>query len=335
MRKSLRVVWVMVFAICVGLAGCGIRSADDVVKNLQSVQKNLKSYKSTATMTVQTPSSTSKYYIETWYQAPGNYRIALGNEKKEISQVILRNEDGIYVVNPQLKKSYRFRGDWSENQGGHVYLYHALVDRILQAKDKELSIRKDSVLINMSMLPENPIITKQQVLLDDRKLYPKQMVLFNKENQPIVTVDYESFDTGMNFQKDAFTPEAAMALANTDGTVAVAGGKSDFGVIEPAYLPKGMTLKDVKEQDQTIYLVYTDAQGNVATITEARAEPGAVALPSGKMQDLLGTPAIVTGSGNVKTLYWTHQNLEFSLTSSLPVQEMTKMAQSTMSAIGK
>lgn len=333
MRKSFVLLMTAILVLSFGLAGCGKRTQENVVKDLQGVQKSLKSYQSKAIMTVETPQSTNKYYIETWYQAPHNYRIALGNENKEITQVIIRNDDGIFVVNPQLKKSFRFKGDWTENQGGHVYLYHAMIDRILEEKDKKFIVKDGAVQFDLPMVPDNPLITKQKITLDDKKLYPKQVVLLSKEEKPIVTVNYEDFKTGMNFKKDVFTPEAAMALA--PNSTPVMAGKTDFGVIEPSYLPKGMVMKDMKQIDGAMYLVYKDDAGKTVTLVERRPSPGTYPLPQSQVMDLYGTPAIVTGSGDVKTMLWTYQGIEFSMTSALPVQEMSRIAQSTMGTTGK
>lgn len=335
MRKSFVFLMVTVLVLNLGLVACGQRTMENVVKDLEGIRKDLKSYKSKAIMSVQTPSSSSKYYIETWFQAPNFYRISLGNEQREINQVIVRNDEGIYVVNPQLKKSFRFRGDWTENQGGHVYLYHAMIDRILNATDRQFSAKEGLVVVEMPMMPENPLIARQRIVLDDRKLRPRQMVLLGKEDQPIVTVDYELFETGVDFKKDDFTPEAAMALGTDKGAVSVAAGKTDFGVIEPSYLPKGMTLKEIKEQDGAMYLFYQDAAGKTVTLAERRPMPGTAALPEAAVQDLYGTPAVVTGAGDIKTMYWTYRGIEFSMTAALPVPEMTKIAQSTMGVVGK
>ncbi|MFC4766843.1 DUF4367 domain-containing protein [Effusibacillus consociatus] len=337
MRKSFVLLMVVILVASMGLAGCGKRTMENVMKDLQGIQGSLKSYQSKAMMLVQTPGgSSTKYYIETWYQRPDLYRIALGDDKKQINQVIVRNEEGIFVVNPSLKKSFRFRGDWAENQGGHVYLYHALVDRILKAENKEFSIKEGLVQIEMPMVPENPLVTKQQIFLKEKNLHPHQMVLLSKDDQPIVTVDYEFFDTGMSFKKDAFTPEAAMTLGPEKGALPAAAGKTDFGVIEPAYLPKDMVLKEISERDGAIYLVYNDAQGKTVTLVERRPAPGTTPLPSNTtVRDLYGTPAVVTGAGEVKTMYWTNRGVEFSMTGSLPIQEMMKIAQSTMGTVGK
>jgi hypothetical protein len=208
-----------------------------------------------------------------------------------------------------------------------------MINRILQSSDKKYDMKNGLVTFEMAMQPENPIVTKQKIVLDDRKLYPKQVVLINKENKPVVTVDYESFETGLSFNKDTFTAEGALAVAGS--SVPAMAGKNDFGLIEPAYLPKGMMKSDITEKDGAMYLMYKDSEGKAVTIVERRPQPGTLALPKSQVHDLYGSPAIVTGSGDAKTMYWTYNGIEFSMTSTLPVQEMQKMAQSTMGMSGK
>ena len=35
--------------------------------------------------------------------------------RKDQSQIILRNEEGVFVLTPALNKSFRFQSDWPQN----------------------------------------------------------------------------------------------------------------------------------------------------------------------------------------------------------------------------
>jgi outer membrane lipoprotein-sorting protein len=332
MRRYIRWLFALVFLTGLCLAGCGVRSSDSVVNDLSRLSQNLKSYKSTAMMSVKMQNSIQKYYIETWYQAPEQYRIMLGNENKEISQVILKNPEGIFIVSPQLKKSFRFKGEWAENQG-HIYLYHSVVKRIIETQDKTFSRGNGVVAFNMPMNPENPLVARQKVELDDKSLYPKQVILLDKQDTPIVTVQYDSFQTDVTFHKEDFDPEKAMALANQDD-MAVMAGQTDFGVVEPTYLPMGTKkLGESTEIDHSILLRYDGT--HPVTLVEERPKPMESQLVNGTLYDIYGIPAVVTGSKDVKTMYWLFENVQYSLSSSLPIGEMEKVAASTMVSSGK
>ena len=60
--------------------------------------------------------------------------------QKDQSQIILRNEEGVFVLTPALNKSFRFQSDWPQNSS-QAYLYESLVRDILQDK-KNLTFEK-------------------------------------------------------------------------------------------------------------------------------------------------------------------------------------------------
>jgi len=333
MKKKLSMVLIMVLVLSLALVGCGKRDQEAVMSDLTNFKQELTSYESKATMTVSANNTTQKYTIETWYQAPSYYRIALGNDKNEVTQVIVRNDEGIFVVSPQLKKSFRFKGDWAENQG-HVYLYHAAMDRILKSADREFEAKDGSVSFTMKMEPENPLVAKQRITLADSNLYPQQIALLDKDSNAVVSVDYTSFNPGKEFKKEQFTPEAAMATATPDAKPVMAGSK-DFGVIEPRYVPEGVKMQAPQETRTAVMLKF---EGDKPfTIMEERPEAKSTTLRTGQIVDLWGTTAVVSGTegSEVQSMHWFHNGVQFSLTGHLGVDEMVKVAQSMIGFGGK
>lgn len=332
LRQKLYLVFVCCLVLSLTLVGCGSRDQETVLKDLGEMKQDLKAYESKAMMTVSANNQVQKYSIETWYQSPHYYRIALGNENKEVTQVIIRNDDGVFVVSPQLKKSFRFRGDWAENQG-YVYLYHAVIDRVLNAKERGFEAKDGQLSFTMKMEPENPLVTEQKVTLKDSNLHPVQVALLDKDKKAVVSVDYESFKSGVEFKKEQFSPEAAMAMAPTDAKPVMAGAK-DFGIIEPRYLPNGAKMVDQQETKSTVMLRF-DGQ-NPFTITEHRPAAKDTSLYAGEIVDLWGVPAVVAGAeaGN-RSMYWFHNGVEFSLTGNMAVDEMIRVAQSMTNHAGK
>ena len=335
-NRKLHLILITVLVLALALVGCsGARDQATVLKDLTNLRQDMKSYEAKATMTVNANNTTQKYYIETWYLSPNFYRIALGNEQKEITQVIVRNEDGIFVVSPLLKKSFRFKGDWAESQG-HVYLYHAALDRIVNAPEKEFATRDGHVSFTMKMEPENPLISKQRITLKDSSYEPTQVALLDKEDHAVVSVDYDSFKSGVGFKKEQFTPEAAMAMAQTDGVKAVMAGAKDFGLIEPRYVPAGSKQLDPQETSSMVMLRY--GGDTPFTITEQRPAAKDTALHKGQIVDLWGTTAVVSGAdgtNDMRTMQWFHNGVEFSMTGKMALAEMVKVAQSMIESVGK
>ncbi|MFD2172087.1 DUF4367 domain-containing protein [Tumebacillus lipolyticus] len=332
-KNSVYLVLVTVLVLSLALVGCGKKDQETVMKDLTSFKESLKSYESKATMTVSAHNSQQKYYIETWYMAPNYYRIALGNDPKDITQVIVKNDDGIFVVSPQLKKSFRFKGDWAENQG-HIYLYHAAIDRILKSKSLTYDAAEGKMSFRMKMEPENPLVATQQVILNEKNLYPMQVALFDKNDKSVLSVDFDSFTTGVNLKKENFTADAAMALAPADAKPVMAGAK-DFGIIEPRYLPEGVKMLETQETQNSVMLRF--AGNDPFTIIEQRPAAQDSVLRDGEIVDLWGTTAVLSEveGGQTRSMHWFHNNVEFSLTGKLPVAEMVRVAQSMIGTVGK
>lgn len=84
-----RISWMLAMVMCVTLllAGCGKKSADDVVKDLSDVVSDLNSYHGTALMTLHTGDTPQEYKVDISYRKPSYYRIAMTNEKRMLRKL--------------------------------------------------------------------------------------------------------------------------------------------------------------------------------------------------------------------------------------------------------
>src|SRR5690625_7873752 len=107
------------------IAGCGEASKEDVAGDLEQGLTELSSYQAKAKMEMHTGETTQNYQIEIAYEKEDYYRVFMENhEDEEGSQVILKNEEGVFVLTPALNKSFRFQSDWPSN-ASQPYLYHS------------------------------------------------------------------------------------------------------------------------------------------------------------------------------------------------------------------
>jgi outer membrane lipoprotein-sorting protein len=315
------------------VAGCGTPTATNMKSKLQTQAEKLdtSNYHSTATMTVQMDNGSQTYYIQTDFEAPDTYKIALGDQNKNINQIIVRNETGMFVVSPSLQKVFRFNGNWAQNQG-HIYLY----DQILQqlANTKNLSMKKDGnqYAFTMPMTPDNDVVTKQRVDLDASSLDPKRVVLYDKSDKAIVTIDFKTFKTGMKYQTTDFDPNKLASDPNS--AKAAMATPTDVGFIEPQET-LGSTLDTEQSMSAADSLIrYTGTHGFI--LQEFRPEHGVAGLPAAQLVDLFGIPAMYSASQNAQRLEWLNNGVEFALTGkNLTMDQLRSVAISTLSQIGK
>ena len=79
------------------LTGCGITRADDVIGNFEKKLEKTKSYYVEGIMQIINNEDTYDYEVKVSYKKDGYYKIELVNTLNNHEQVILRNDEGVYV----------------------------------------------------------------------------------------------------------------------------------------------------------------------------------------------------------------------------------------------
>ena len=358
-----RITWVLaiIMSVALVLAGCGKKDAASVVKDLNDVSDKLESkqgaYQGSGTMTLYTGEQPQEYKVEVWYKNPSYYRISLSNVQKDVTQIVLRNDEGVFVLTPSLGKSFRFQSDWPDNQG-QVYLYQTLLRGITSDNNRQLTADGDNYVFEVAANYQSSALVRQKIWLSKKTYEPKQVQVSDSEAKVVVDVKFDSFKFDPEFTKDSFDMQKNMAAGSaSESTVAevdengnpvstpageekagqVTAELGDFGVIEPDYIPAGAQYKDYHKiegsKDHAVLIRYDgDYQ---YTIMESRPLDRAVSLAPATLIDLGFTAGALTGDEQ-QTLTWMNDGVEFRITSAnLPVDEMMQIAASMASQSGK
>src|SRR5687768_3569226 len=200
-----RITWTVAIVVAVALlmAGCGKKDASTVVKDLDHVVSNMGSYQGMGEMVLHTGQDPLEYQVEVWYQSPHYYRIALTNAKKDITQIVLRNDEGVFVLTPQLNKSFRFQSNWPDNQG-QVYLYQTLVNSIVADSARQFAVEKDAYVFDVAANYQNSSLARQKIWLDKKDYAPQHVEISDANAKVMVVVEFTQFEFDKTFEKDAF-----------------------------------------------------------------------------------------------------------------------------------
>lgn len=207
-----RMTWTAALLLCFSLvlAACGTKDAESVVKELDKVVNSLESYQGSGTMTLHTSSKQKlEYKVEVSYQKPQYYRIKLTNAEKDITQIVLRNDDGVFVLTPKLNKVFRFQSDWPQNQG-QVYLYQTLVQSILIDNQRQFTVDDDAYVFDVMANYSNGSLARQKIWLNKSDYKPVQVEVSDSNSTVMVEVKFDSFNFGSKFDKSVFETEANM-----------------------------------------------------------------------------------------------------------------------------
>lgn len=298
------------------LSACGQKSQQDVTSSIKKKLNSLNSYKADATMTLYAGEKPSKYDVEIWYKKPDFYRIHLKNAKQQLSQMILKNNEGVFVLTPQLNKSYRFQSDWPKN-GSQWYLYESLLKDILNDPQPSFDRGEGTYTFKTKTNYKHSDLKSQQIVLSQKDLKPLRVKIMNDQNKMIVDMKFKDMKYNASFDDGAFDLRKNMTSANWQmpSSSKKANGKS-FQVFYPMNLPKGtkMSAQKVMNNNEKKYVL--QYSGNKPfTLIEQKSKAWTDTVEPASVS---GTPvnlgfAIGHLTGN--SVSWTYNGTDFFLAS--------------------
>jgi len=346
MRKTVRTLAVVICMAAL-LIGCGKKDAKEVVSDLGNTLGKLESYQGSGTMTLHTGQQPLTYSVEVWYKKPHYYRIALTNAKQDVTQIVLKNDDGVFVLTPQLGKSFRFQSDWP-NRHGQAYLYHTLAQSILDDENRQFAVDGDNYVFDVASNLQHNALVRQRIWLSKSNLAPVRVEATDAGKNVLLEVKFDQFTFGKKFDPDSFDMKRNMTSFEMSTVPAMnTGGEADdesaekrqgsFGILLPAYVPEGAVRLEISEvelgDEKGVLLRYGGSY--TFTLLESRPTDRSVTALTGTIVDLGHSVGVLLGGRN-RTLTWMLDGVEFRLTSAdLPSEEMIKIAQSLDGQIGK
>lgn len=317
------------------IAGCGEASKEDVVAKLEKSITELTSYQTTAIMEMQTGETAQQFQIDVAFKADNYYRVFMHNEEdEEGSQIILKNEQGVFVLTPSLNKSFRFQSDWPTN-ASQPYLYHSLVSDILNDEQADFTIVDDYyIFTTLTNYQQNQTLPMQEIYLDQKTLTPQLVKIYDADYNLVVEVMFEPFELNVEFDEGYFDVDANLTsqlFSLPVSTMEEQMDQTDFSIRYPT-VTYNSQLTDTSEFEiedgRRVVLTY---QGNrdFTIVQEAKtSEMVAYRQP----ESSLGEPVLVGSTIGALTdhlLSWSENGIDYYLASdTLSVDEMIEVAQS-------
>ena len=333
--------WFMLLAgllVVLALSACGTKSQEDVVKDLNNKLEDIKGYKAEAKMTLQMGTDPQTYDIEVWHKEPDFYRVNLKNAQKEQSQMILRNDDGVFVLTPALNKSFRFQSDWPQNSS-QAYLYESLVKDIMEDKEAKFSATKDHyVFETKTRYQNNQMLPVQEIKLKKSDLSPVSVKVMDPDKNALVTVEFSNVKFNASFDKKDFDMQKNMTGAQLEVPVMAEVEDQEFAVKYPQ-----MDMADVKlvdeqevqtEDGKRVVLTY-DGEKSFTLVQEKAA----VMPTSSVVTSVKGEPVdlgFTIGALSDNNISWTYQVVDYMIASNdLSPEEMSEIARTVQGEMVK
>ena len=321
------------------LTGCGKNSESDVLSKLSKKIDNSKGYLMTASLEIVNNDDVYNYNVEAAYKEGDYYRVSLVNTANNHEQIILKNDEGIYVLTPSLNKSFKFQSEWPYNNS-QIYLLQSIVNDLKNDKDLTFEQEKDTYTFTSSVnYPNNRNLVKQQVTFSD-DLVLKEAIVLTDTDVPKMTLRVKDIDFSPNFKKEYFDLEEIMSTtenseseaeqpdANPEESTKTAASMED--VIYPLVLPEGTKLKSeekvAKTDGERVILTFEGEKPFLLVEETVSIADDLTVIPT------MGEPYMfmdTIGALSTNSLTWTSGNMEYYLVSDVMNQdELVEIASS-------
>ena len=316
------------------ITGCGKNNTGNVVKNLDNKVKNLKSYKLEGNLEIVNNDNTFNYRVSVDYKENDKYKVSLKNIANNHEQIILKNDDGVYVVTPSLNKSFKFQSELPNNNS-QVYILENIMNDICNDKNSKVYEDNGNYIIESSVnYPNNENLVKQRVEVDNDLIFRKVEVL-DKDNNPYMIFTIDSVNYKPNYDENYFEINSIINESNQQDDNKNSSDKSEKtstldDIIYPLYVPTGTSLtkeeKVSKTDGERIILTFGGNKSFTLVEEVAVVNDELTVVPTyGEPYMLLDTVASLSSN----SLNWVSNGIEYYIVSDVMNQnELIKVAES-------
>lgn len=312
------------------LAGCG-KGNKDVVKELNNKINKSKSYYISGELEIINNEDTYTYDTEVSYRAENQFKVLLKNKTNGHEQIILRNDEGVYVLTPSLNKSFKFQSEWPYN-GSQSYLLQLLIKDINDDNEKTIENIEEGYIITTKVnYSNNEELTKQKIYVNKDNNITKVEVFDNNEKVKI-RMNFANIDLNATFDDNYFKLENSMKTSSTDETVS-----SIDEIIFPMYVPDNTYLS---KQDKVFLndgerVILTFAGDKPFTLVQetVKENTGLNVISTGELEMISDSVGYVSDSA----ISWISNGIEYYISSSaLTQKELLSVAKSmSVMPVGK
>ncbi|MFD1205863.1 outer membrane lipoprotein carrier protein LolA [Sporosarcina contaminans] len=202
-----KIIVFMLLAVMILLTACGTPSKEDVMKKLSGKWNDTKGYELEATMEIKTGSEPRVYNVTVWHTKPDYYKVNVTQDGSQDSQMIVRNEEGVFVITPSLGKTYKFQSDWP-TQNSMPYLIGTLSDDIKADKNATMTDKdKTYIFETASRNNHKKVLPTQQIHIDKKTLLPKHVSVLDESKEEKIRVTFKKITLGIERNASDFAVE--------------------------------------------------------------------------------------------------------------------------------
>ena len=211
-------------------------------KKIEKLEEETFSYQMSGNMELLHSEDVKSYAItSSWLKNEQGefFKVEMTDKNLNQQQIILKNNEGVFVITPSLNQVFKFKGEWPTNSP-KPYLLQTMLE-LLKNESAEISSVSEGYLIEApASYPSATSLVYQKVLFD-KEMKPKYLMGYNTDNLCELNMQFVDVQYNVTFDENFFQqPQTSMNSVTT-------------GYLEEADLPLyPMAVFDAKLVNTTV-----------------------------------------------------------------------------------
>lgn len=310
--------------VCLLITGCGKNNQSSVTNTISKKFNKSSGYKLKGDLEIINNDEVYNYHVNSFYsKKKGFYKVVLTNKSNDFKQIILKNNDGVYLLTPSMNKSFKFKSDWPYNNS-QIYLYDTIINDIKNDHNKKFKYKDNMYIFSTKANYSNNIKLLNQKIIFDNNYLLKQVDIYDKDNNLCMKLTIDKISLSPKYDNDFFELNNDYSNENTKETMNI------DDIIYPLFLPNGTKLVDEKrinkDNGERVIMTY-DGEKSFLLVEETMDVFNDLTIipSSGEPFQLMDTIGVM----NDNSLSWISGGMEYYLVSEvMDRNELVEIAQS-------
>lgn len=312
------------------LTGCSKENDENIKNKFINKIDTGDSYYLSGNLELRNNDEVYNYLVEVSFEKKSHYKVSLKNKSNDSTQIILKNDEGVFILTPSLNRSFKFQSDWPYNNS-QIYLLKSLANDIKNDSEYKFKKSEDNFTFETTVnYPNNKDLVKQKIVLD-KKVNLKKVTVYDKDNIPSMEFKISKIDYSPSFKDKYFDLDYIMeTFSNNSNEKNVKETMTIDDTIYPLVIPTGTTLaneeKIKKTNGERVLMTFEGDKPFLLVEETANIEDEFTVVPTnGTPYQLMDTLGVMTDN----SLSWVTNGIEYYLVSDvMSSDELVDIAQS-------
>ena len=315
--KRIIVIFLIVGLLAFGAYKLIFNKNNNVEKSAQETLENLKSYYMEASMEFYKGEDSRKYVVKVSFEKDEScdkYRVSMYDKASDQEQIIVKNNEGVFVLTPALNQAYKFKGDWPLN-GHKPYLYQSMIETMQGTCDIS-KLDEGYLIVSTPEFKNMPSWARQEMKMT-KEYKPEWVHIYDNNNDVALKVSFNKVEFNPTFSADYFDVNSNMKEARENLTQSSSSTIYDLPLY-PVNAEVDASLKEVSNItiDNNVQVMLTYSGNQSFTVLESTTkchDEFVIEDVNGEIVDVYGVFGYYTTNSNIVKLYFAYNDVSYQI----------------------